>query len=55
VASGNVTGLQQITFSPSKGNFRIYLVVNGSDIGEQFVGAQVRLNHFKLYTLESGI
>ncbi len=49
VASGNTIGTHIITFNPAHDNFRLYLVVNGSDIGAQFANAELRLNHMKLY------
>jgi hypothetical protein len=52
VASGNVIGQHIVTFTPSYDHFRIYLVVNGSDIGAQFSDAEMRLDRLKLYTLD---
>lgn len=52
VASGNVIGQHIVTFTPSYDHFRIYLVVNGSDIGAQFSDAEMRLDHLKIYTMD---
>jgi len=52
VDSGNTNGLKTVTFTPAYANFRIYLVVNGSDIGAQFANAEMRLDSFKLYALD---
>ncbi len=52
VASGNVIGQHIVTFTPSYDHFRIYLVVNGSDIGAQFSDAEMRLDRLKIYTLD---
>jgi hypothetical protein len=52
VASGNTVGLHTVTFTPSYDHFRIYLVVNGSDIGAQFSNAEMRFDHLKIYTLD---
>jgi hypothetical protein len=50
VASGNEPGLQSIAFVPAYPNFRLYLVVNGSDIGEQFPDATMRLSGLTIYS-----
>jgi len=52
VASGNIIGQQEISFVPAYSHFRIYLVVNGSDIGAQFADAEIRLDKFKMYTVD---
>lgn len=52
VDSGNTADFKTVTFNPAYANFRIYLVVNGSDIGAQFANAEMRLNTFKLYALD---
>ena len=52
VASGNTTGLKVIPLNPSYDYFRLYLVVNGSDIGAQFADAEMRLASMKIYALE---
>ncbi|MFA5235383.1 MAG: Ig-like domain-containing protein [Bacilli bacterium] len=52
VASGNVIGQHTVTFTPSYDHFRLYLVVNGSDIGAQFSNAEMRLDRLKIYTLD---
>jgi len=51
VLSGNTIGLHSITFMPTYRHFRIYLVVNGSDIGAQFADAEMRIRSFKMYAL----
>lgn len=50
VVSNNQTGFFEYTFRPAYTNFRIYLVVNGSDIGEQFSDATMGLDLLKLYS-----
>jgi len=49
IESGNVSGTHIVTFKPAYNNFRIYLVVNGSDIGAQFADAQLKINSLKIY------
>lgn len=49
--SGNTIGLKELTFTPAYRYFRIYLVVNGSDIGAQFSDAEMGIRSFKLYAL----
>ncbi|MCX5775655.1 MAG: Ig-like domain-containing protein, partial [Firmicutes bacterium] len=49
IQSGNTIGLQTVTFTPTYNHYRFYLVVNGSDIGDQFAGAEMRLSYFKIY------
>lgn len=51
VASGNAPGIQVVSFVPAYPDFRIYLVVNGSDIGAQFAAAQMQIRSLKLYYL----
>jgi len=51
VMSGNSLGLHEWTFVPAHLNFRIYLMVNGSDIGEQFADAEMGIRSFKMYAL----
>lgn len=51
VASGNAAGVQVVSFVPAYPHFRIYLVVNGSDIGAQFADAQMQIRTLKLYYL----
>lgn len=51
VMSGNTIGLHELTFTPAYRYFRIYLVVNGSDIGAQFSDAEMGLRSFKMYAL----
>ncbi|MFA5481151.1 MAG: Ig-like domain-containing protein [Bacilli bacterium] len=51
VASDNVAGFHSVTFTPAYRHFRIYMVVNGSDIGEQFPDAEMRIRSFKMYAL----
>lgn len=53
VASGYSTGLQVIHFQPAHSYFRIYLVVNGSDIGAQFSNATMGIDLLKLYQVNS--
>lgn len=43
IASGNVAGLQDIQFVPAYAHFRLYVVCNGSDIGQQFAGAEMKI------------
>lgn len=50
VASGNEAGQFSVTFVPAYANFRLYLVVNGSDIGEQFPDATMRLSGLTLFS-----
>ncbi len=52
IASGNTTGVQTVAFIPAYRFFRIYLVVNGSDIGAQFSDATMQIRSFKLYSLD---
>ncbi len=52
VASSNKSGLHTITFNPTYDYFRLYLVVNGSDIGAQFADAEMRLSHMKMYAMD---
>ncbi len=47
--TGYDTGINIVTFKPTYTHFRIYLVVNGSDIGAQFSDATMVIKHFKLY------
>ena len=51
VVSGNTIGVHEWTFVPAESHFRIYLVVNGSDIGEQFADAEMGIRSFKMYAL----
>lgn len=51
VVSGNTIGVHEWTFVPAERHFRIYLVVNGSDIGEQFADAEMGIRSFKMYAL----
>ena len=51
VMSNNQKGFFEHTFTPAYPNFRLYLVVNGSDIGEQFSEATMGLDLLKLYSL----
>ncbi|MFA5443127.1 MAG: hypothetical protein WCX85_00515 [Bacilli bacterium] len=51
VMSGNTIGQHELTFTPAYRHFRIYLVVNGSDIGEQFADAEMGIHSFKMYAL----
>lgn len=51
VQSGNTTGLQSVTFTPAYNHYRFYLVVNGSDIGDQFPDAEMQLSYFKIYSI----
>ncbi|MDP2425823.1 MAG: Ig-like domain-containing protein [Candidatus Izemoplasmatales bacterium] len=53
VASGNSIGLQDIVFTPAYSHFRIYLVCNGSDIGQQFSGAEMKIRSFVIQELDS--
>ncbi|MDD4389123.1 MAG: Ig-like domain-containing protein [Bacilli bacterium] len=52
IASGNTVGLKTINFTPVYRRFRIYLVVNGSDIGAQFVDAQMEIRSLKMHTID---
>lgn len=52
IDSGNTIGQHTITFIPAYSNFRLYLVVNGSDIGAQFADAEMRLDLLKIYTID---
>ena len=51
VMSGNEIGFYEMTFRPTYRHFRIYLVVNGSDIGEQFPDAEMGIRSFKMFAL----
>jgi hypothetical protein len=52
VASSNGAGIHIIDFKPAYENFRIYLVTNGSDIGEQFADATVKWRGLKIYQID---
>jgi len=52
IDSGNTIGQHTVTFVPAYSNFRLYLVVNGSDIGAQFADAEMRLDLLKVYTID---
>ncbi len=52
VESGNETGKFTINFTAQYAQFRFYLVVNGSDIGEQFPDAQMKIGSIKIQTLD---
>ena len=52
VESGNTTGTHTFKFMPAYDNFRIYLVVNGSDIGAQFADATMQIKSLKLQILD---
>lgn len=52
IDSGNTTGLKAIQFEPAYRNFRIYLVVNGSDIGAQFSDAKMEIGRLKMHMIE---
>jgi hypothetical protein len=49
IETGYSTGSNIITFSPTYRCFRIYLVVNGSDIGAQFSDATMIISNLKIY------
>ena len=51
VDGDNESGFFVHTFTPTHNLFRLYLVVNGSDIGAQFPDAEIRLNLLKLYSV----
>jgi hypothetical protein len=52
LAAGNATGLQTVSFVPAYPDFRIYLVVNGSDIGAQFSDATMKIGSMRIYYLD---
>lgn len=52
VASSNQAGTHVIDFKPTYQYFRIYLVVNGSDIGAQFADATMILGGLKIYQID---
>ncbi|MFA5005893.1 MAG: Ig-like domain-containing protein [Candidatus Izemoplasmatales bacterium] len=52
IASGNEAGVQTVAFTPAYPFFRVYLVVNGSDIGAQFADATMRIRSLKIYSLD---
>ena len=52
VESGNETGKFTINFTAQYAQFCFYLVVNGSDIGEQFPDAQMKIGPMKIQTLD---
>jgi hypothetical protein len=51
VDGDNESGFFVHAFTPAYNHFRLYLVVNGSDIGAQFSEAEIRLNSLKLYSV----
>lgn len=51
VDGDNEKGFFVHTFTPAYTHFRLYLVVNGSDIGAQFADAEIRLDSLKLYSV----
>ncbi len=51
VDGANKNGFFTHVFTPAYNHFRLYLVVNGSDIGAQFPDAEIRLNSLKLYSI----
>ncbi len=52
LASGNTSGTHTHVFTPAYTDFRIYLVVNGSDIGAQFADAEMAVASLKLQVLD---
>jgi hypothetical protein len=54
IESGNTTGLKTVKFTPAYDNFRIYLAVNGSDIGAQFSDAQMQIRSLKIHEVNKG-
>jgi hypothetical protein len=52
VESGNTIGEHIVRFTPAYTHFRIYFVVNGSDIGAQFADATMIIESFKLYQID---
>jgi len=52
IDSGNTTGVHVVRFDPAYDNFRIYLVVNGSDIGAQFEDARIDIRSFKIQIID---
>ncbi|MBO4573004.1 MAG: Ig-like domain-containing protein [Clostridia bacterium] len=53
LASGNEAKEYDFTFKPAYEYFRLYLVVNGSDIGAQFADAEMKIAGMKVYALDS--
>lgn len=51
ISSGNEAGFHVIDFYPTYPAFRLYLVVNGSDIGAQFPDATMKIHFLKMYRL----
>ena len=51
IDGNNKAGKHTVTFTPKYDSFRIYLVVNGSDIGEQFADAQMKIGSLNVYSL----
>ncbi len=49
---GNDAGVSDFTFRPTHEYFRLYLVVNGSDIGAQFKEAQMKIAGMQIYCLD---
>ena len=49
---GNEAGVCSFTFRPAYRYFRLYLVVNGSDIGAQFKDAQMKIATMQIYCLD---
>ena len=52
ITSGNEAGVYAFEFEPAYDHFRLYLVVNGSDIGEQFDGAEMKIGEMQIYSLD---
>ena len=49
---GNEAGVYNFTFKPAYEYFRLYLVVNGSEIGAQFPDAQIKIAGMQIYSLD---
>ena len=52
LAYSNEAGVSDFTFRPAYRYFRLYLVVNGSDIGAQFADAEMKIKTMQIYSLD---
>jgi hypothetical protein len=48
------SGFYSFVFTPAYTHFRLYLVANGSDIGQQFPDAEIVVSSLKLLLIEAG-
>lgn len=54
LTSSQDSGFYSFVFTPAYRHFRLYLVANGSDIGQQFPDAEIVVSSLKLLLLEAG-